>query len=173
MTVTEADAADPTAAAQTLLPEGYPRAYDAVLAVDYPETDAVLSSSQRYGRAWWMASLAALLAAAAAFIVAGVHGARVLMAPPPPPVTVTSTVTVPAPDPNALFLADLDHAGVPHANSDVAIGDAYVVCMGIRNGMTADDLAKDFAARMELPRNVVGRFVEAAHTHYCPGVVLK
>lgn len=174
MTVHEVDAAEPTAAAQTAPPEAYPQAYGDETVVDYPLTGAAPIPDRRYGRTRWMLSLAALLAAGAAFIATGAYGARVLTAPPPAPVVITSTLTVPAPDPNAAFLADLDRAGIPHANQDdIAVGDAYVMCMGLRNGLPWPEIEDTAANGMHIPRPLVARFIDLAHRHYCPAVVIK
>lgn len=107
---------------------------------DSPPTGTTPANGSRIDRIRWALSLAALLAAAAAFVVAGAHGARVITAPAPAPVTVT----LPPP----------------------AINNAYGVGIALgTNGKTERD-AVDWIRQAGVPAPEL--FVKLAQKHYCP-----
>lgn len=147
---------DPTAAEPTAYAADYP-------IEDYPATGAAPLADGRRGRVRWILSLAALLAAAAAFVAAGAHGIHVLTATAPAP----ATVTLPPPDQNAAFLADLQNAGLLAPRSpNQAITLAHFVCASLGMGKTETDLTStEFTqpwGRISLP------FAKLAEQHYCP-----
>ncbi|OBJ24471.1 hypothetical protein A5622_11835 [Mycobacterium sp. 1245801.1] len=154
-----------------------PQAYAADTVADYPPTgsDPYQSATDDPAparRNWWALSVAALLASAAALVVAGVHGVRELSAPATPTV-ITKTVVAAAPDRDQPFLDDLNRAGIHYTNRDAVVGDAYVVCVGIRTGHTVDEMQQTYAQALKHPVSEMAHFIDLAHMHYCPELVLK
>lgn len=172
---------DPTAAAKTVAAGHGPRAYTVELAEDYPATawDAAVA---RAGRTRWALSVAALLAAAAAFIAAAAIGVRVLNDANTPIVAVTrATITtrapaLTAPDVDTAFLQDLDAHGVWSLSAYGAVHDAHVVCDAIHAGHLSHDETvagltdAHIAGKERTDRAAVETFISIAIEHYCPGV---
>lgn len=159
-----------------------PQAYSGDITLDYPETgaqpyptDTEPHTPTGVGdrRSRWALSAAALLAAAAAFVAVGAHGVHELIAAPPAPTVITKTVVAAAPDRDQPFLDDLTRAGIHYTNRDAVVGDAYVVCVGIRTGHTIDEMEQTYSQALKHPVYEMAHFIDLAHMHYCPELVLK
>jgi hypothetical protein len=150
----------------TAAPEGQgPHAYALDCAVeDYPATGAgPVGDDPPARRTRWVLSVAALLAAAAAFIAAGAHGAHVLTAPTPAPVTVT----LPPPDRNAEFVADLARAGIPVGDQNEAVVGGYFVCVWVLGADNGRPMPPQIAGKFSGLR-FTPQFIDVSKAHYCP-----
>ncbi|CDO89949.1 DUF732 domain-containing protein [Mycobacterium triplex] len=151
-----------TAAGETAAAPEEPHAYALEYpAEDYPPTAAAPLPDSRTVRARWALALAVLLSAAAAFIVAGAHGLRVLTAP-------AVTVTAPPADRDAEFLADLDRAGIPARTTGHGVLAGYFACGGLGMGKTEDDLTTTVFGP-PIGGHLTPQFVAIAKAQFCPG----
>jgi hypothetical protein len=148
----------------------------------------VAPDEQRTSRTRWALSAAALLAAAAAFVVAGAVGARALRDSSSPLIEVTRptvtqtlptrTTTLTVPDQDTAFLADLDRAGIDEIFAAPAVHNARAICdrLTVR---TRDQILQEImdAQKGGTPNVIHGnrplmswlpKYIELSVEHYCP-----